>query len=78
MPSLVTTCPKCGRGMEPGYIPDNANNRFSVAQWWAGIPRKSFWFGLRKPDEPPIPIAVCRCPGCGFLECYAKPEFAAG
>jgi len=38
---------------------------------------ESFWTGTNVAKEDVIPVAMFRCPSCGFLEAYAKPEFAA-
>jgi hypothetical protein len=29
------------------------------------------------PETPLVPIGGYRCPSCGFLEMYARDEFAA-
>jgi hypothetical protein len=33
--------------------------------------------GLKLPDEKLVPIGTYRCSSCGFLEQYARQEFAA-
>ena len=70
-------CPKCGGGMEQGFVVDQAHNSRIVSQWVGGAPEKSFWAGLKVPTEKLIPIGTFRCSSCGFLEQYARPEFAA-
>ena len=63
--------------MEQGYILDHTYGGRMVSAWVAGTPQKSFWTGTKAPAEDAIPIGTFRCSGCGFLEHYARPEFAA-
>ena len=70
-------CPKCGSGMEQGFVLDNIEGGRIVSQWAPGTPRKSFWTGTKLPDEDFIPIGTFRCASCGYLESYARQEFAA-
>ncbi len=70
-------CPKCGGRMEQGFVLDNTHGGRLVSQWAEGAPVKSFWVGTKLPDEKLVPIGTFRCSGCGFLESYAGPEFAA-
>jgi len=70
-------CPKCKGIMEQGFILDCTHGRYLVSQWVAGAPRKSFWSGTKLPDEKPVPIGTFRCSTCGYLESYARQEFAA-
>jgi hypothetical protein len=71
-------CPKCSGRMELGFVLDKTQRGVQlVSQWAAGPPEKSFWFGTKLPDEKLIPIGTFRCMSCGFLESYARPEFAA-
>ena len=70
-------CPKCHGAMEQGFIMDFSYGVGLVSQWAAGAPRKSFWVGTKLPEEKLIPVGVFRCVGCGFLESYAREEFAA-
>jgi hypothetical protein len=70
-------CSKCGDEMEQGFVLDNTYGARIVSQWVAGPPEKSFWFGTKLPDNSLIPIGTFRCTSCGFLESYARPEFAA-
>jgi hypothetical protein len=51
-----------------------------VSTWDEGAPEKVGWLfrQVRKaPREKCIPIGIFRCSACGFLESYARPEFAA-
>ena len=63
--------------MDQGFVLDNVPGARVVSQWAAGAPLKSFWAGTKLPNEDPIPIGAYRCSSCGFLELYARPEFAA-
>jgi hypothetical protein len=64
--------------MEQGFILDNSHAAQLVSHWVPGAPRKSFWVGTKVPDkEALIPIGAFRCSSCGYLESYARPEFAA-
>ena len=70
-------CPKCGAGMEQGFIVDVTHGSRLVSHWAAGAPRKSFWTGTKIPKEKSFPIGTYRCSSCGFLEAFARAEFAA-
>ena len=48
-------CPKCGSGMEQGFVLDNTYGARVVSQWAAGAPLKSFWAGTKLPDEKLVP-----------------------
>ena len=71
------TCPKCPGRMEQGFIVDNTYGGHIVSHWAPGAPKKSFWVGTKIPDKSQIPIGMFRCSSCGYLEAYARPEFAA-
>jgi hypothetical protein len=70
-------CPKCDGQMERGFVMDMTYGGRLVSQWSAGAPVRSLWLGTRVPEEKQVPIGVFRCASCGFLEAYARPEFAA-
>lgn len=70
-------CPKCNGQMEQGFVLDFTYGTRLVSQWVAGAPEKSFWVGTKLPTEKLTPIGTFRCTSCGFLESYARPEFAA-
>jgi hypothetical protein len=73
-------CPKCSGLMVQGFIIDMKRSKFSVvSNWVEGAPGKPTWFGtcVPAPAEKRIPVGTFRCSGCGFLESYARPEFAA-
>jgi hypothetical protein len=62
--------------MHQGFVLDNNQGARVVSQWAAGAPRKSFWLGTKLPDEDLVPIGTYRCSSCGYLELYARREFA--
>jgi Domain of unknown function (DUF6487) len=64
-------CPKCGGGMEEGFLPDRTHRGVTPASWVAGAPEKSFWSGLRLKGRAQIPLTTWRCRKCGYLESYA-------
>lgn len=77
MSQIPGRCPKCSGPMEQGFVLDMTHAGRLVSQWGAGKPVKSFWAGTKLPEEKLIPIGAFRCATCGFLECYARNEFAA-
>jgi hypothetical protein len=63
--------------MVQGFIIDfNLAGRM-VSSWVEGAPQKSFWVGTTISSLTNIPIGTFRCETCGFLESFARPEFAA-
>ena len=77
MATSAQQCPKCRSGMEQGFVLDNTHGVRVVSRWVPGAPRKSFWVGTALPDEELVPIGAYRCTSCGYLELYARDEFAA-
>ena len=73
----TSRCPKCQGEMVQGFVIDYTYGARLVSQWAEGSPRKSFLGVTRKPEGKPIPIGTFRCNSCGFLESYAREEFAA-
>jgi len=72
-------CPKCNGVMVQGFVIDWQGSKFSrVSSWVEGAPGKPSWFGMTVPvpREKCIPVGTFRCSVCGFLESYARPEFA--
>ena len=73
-------CPKCKSEMKQGFVPGPSNLGFEktvICQWMEGEPKRSFWTGVKGLwSRPKIPIATFRCIECGFLESYARFEFA--
>jgi hypothetical protein len=68
-------CPKCSGRMEQGFVVDHSHGARIVSEWAAGPPLKSFWTGTKLPEER-LPIGTYRCERCGYLESYARTEFA--
>ncbi len=63
--------------MIQGFVPDFSHAHNFVGSWYEGPPEKSFWGGTKAQINQGIPIGAFRCTNCGFLEFYAKSEFAA-
>jgi hypothetical protein len=61
--------------MDQGFVADFTQSGTQVACWVEGPPEKSFWSGTRAPAAKRLPIGTFRCPSCGYLESYARPEF---
>lgn len=80
MTKAAISCPKCHGEMVQGYVLDFTPAGVRVNKWNAGIPKKAVGFGITVgiTDSPSqIPIATFRCQSCGFLESYARDEFAS-
>ena len=75
MATSLQKCPKCGGSMAQGFVIDMNGTR-SISMWAAGAPVSSLWLGTKTP-EAVIPIGTYRCSSCGYLESFARPEFAA-
>jgi hypothetical protein len=76
MSNTKTTCPKCEGEMVQGFLADFMSPGVSVALWVEGPPKKS-WAGVKLEPRKKIPVATYRCNKCGYLESYARKEFAA-
>ena len=77
------TCPKCQGEMESGYLIDHSHVALLASLWARGKPKKHWWFSLqtnnaitRPSPSDQIPVGTYRCKTCGFLESYARKEFA--
>ncbi len=71
-------CPKCKAEMVQGFTFDwTPGVGRTVSSWFEGAPEKSFWHGTNAPEEKRLPVGTFRCTACGFLESYARSEFAA-
>ncbi|HVT27026.1 MAG TPA: hypothetical protein VHE81_03305, partial [Lacipirellulaceae bacterium] len=75
---LPQVCPKCGGGMEDGFIAALSTPRYLyphyLSRWARGAPARSFLFGIWLPREL-LPTRTYRCTSCGYLESYAREEF---
>jgi Domain of unknown function (DUF6487) len=77
MSQAVSRCPKCNGEMVQGFIVDFTHAARLVSQWAQGPPQKSFWAATKLPEEKLVPVGAFRCASCGYLESYARDEFAA-
>jgi hypothetical protein len=69
-------CCKCQTPMQPGYLMEKGHgNKHSITTWARGQPQKSFWMGLKSPQEK-LETRTYRCPRCGYLETYAPTTIA--
>jgi hypothetical protein len=76
MKELPSGCSKCGGKLVQGFSVEYIIGYGMVGSWLEGEPKKS-WQGAKvPPPDQCIPIAHFRCKDCGFLESYARPEFA--
>ena len=78
MSAEADRCPKCNGEMVQGFVVEIDGAVRKVNTWVEGAPeKKSFWFGVKVPADKCVPVGTFRCSACGFLESYARPEFAA-
>jgi hypothetical protein len=78
MSEATLVCPKCNGEMAQGYVLDRMAGVIVVSTWAPGVPQQSFWTGVQLPPTfEHITIGTFRCQSCGFLESYARKEFAA-
>jgi hypothetical protein len=71
MASRSLDCPRCGGGMEAGYMIDVGYGTKAVPKWVEGAPQKSFWTGLKLTGKDQLDVTTYRCRRCGYLESYA-------
>jgi hypothetical protein len=76
MSTKPRVCPKCQGEMVQGFAVDHGFLNTGVGTWVEGPPEKEVPFGTKIPEEC-IPIGTFRCAACGYLESYARAEFAA-
>lgn len=68
-------CPKCDRVMDRGHLPDMGHAQVFQSSWAPGEPEaRRFIGGIKYHEAEVIPLSVYRCPDCGFLELYARPD----
>lgn len=66
-------CPKCQKTMEEGHVPDIGYGQATQSGWAHGSPeRLRFFGGIKVKKKEQMPISAYRCPGCGYVELYAK------
>jgi hypothetical protein len=66
--------------MARGLIREVSSGWTGASRWFEGSPQATTGLlgqGTKLPGDNPIPTAMFRCSGCGFVETYARPEFAA-
>lgn len=85
--SQALSCPKCNGEMVQGFVADYAHyahGSIRLSQWTEGAPNQRTFFGFKNPNAginmpktgESIPIGTFRCQSCGYLESYAREEFA--
>lgn len=67
-------CLRCRTPMEAGVIADATYGGTVQEQWAPGAPQVSIWTGLKVNKRERVPVTTMRCPKCGALESYARPE----
>ena len=89
MSHAAISCPKCQGEMVQGFVMDRSGVAVFVNQWVQATPEslkvRQYLGGTIKFPESvnlpetseSIPIGTFRCQSCGFLESYARAEFAA-
>ncbi len=81
MSAEANRCPKCNGAMVQGFTCGREGPNRVVSTWIEGVPEEVGWLfqQVKKgPEDKCIPVGTFRCSACGFLESYARPEFAAG
>ena len=80
MSAGTNRCSKCNGGMVQGFTCGREGPNRILSTWDEGVPEKVGWLfrQVRKvPPDKSVPVRIFRCVACGFLESYARPEFAA-
>jgi hypothetical protein len=77
MGEVAMVCPKCQGAMIQGFVAELTHGSAEVESWADGPPKKHWLVGVKVPVMGRLPIATFRCESCGFLESYARKEFAA-
>jgi hypothetical protein len=80
MSAVPTRCPKCNGEMVQGFIWHATGPTRLVSSWVEGAPEKTSWLfqeSTKVPKDKCVPVGAFRCSACGFVESYARPEFAA-
>jgi hypothetical protein len=76
--SNAVECIRCHAQMESGWLPDDTRAGLQRQNWSPGEPQPSFWTGLKSAEDRGLPITTFRCPKCGYLESYARPQSQDG
>ena len=69
--SKTVECIRCHVPMEQGFVIDGRHEGFVQQQWTSGVPKRSFWMGLKLEKDKIVGVTTWRCPSCGYLESYA-------
>ena len=75
MSATSSVCVKCQGRMAQGFVVDLTHGGANVSSWVEGAAQKA-WYGTKAPEEKKLPVGAYRCSTCGFLEFYARDEFA--
>jgi hypothetical protein len=77
MSANMGRCPKCQGEMVQGFVPEMTAVQTAVSFWVEGPPKQSRFDVTKGSKANALPIGTFRCAACGYLESYARPEFAA-
>lgn len=77
MSTEANRCPKCNGEMVQGFICGREGPNRVVSTWAEGAPENGGWLFRQVRAGKCVPVGTFRCSACGFLESYARPEFAA-
>lgn len=85
MTDATHQCPKCDHPMELGLVfthfVEGMTERLRLvshlSHWTPGSASKATWAAMEVPNDKLLPVGTYRCSSCGYLESYARPEFAA-
>lgn len=73
MPTEALRCPKCRGEMERGALVTRRSiSNYRNTEWLEGVPKWSFFTGLKLGGHARYPVRTDRCRVCGYLESYAK------
>lgn len=76
MSANPSRCPKCSGEMVQGFTFESEGPKRMVTTWVEGAPERSVLQSAKAPADKRVPVGTFRCSKCGFLESYARPEFA--
>ena len=73
--SKETECSKCNGAMTEGFILDHGDYEYKRQQIWVeGVPKSSFWSGIKTSGTNAFIVQVFRCADCGYLEFYTTEK----
>ena len=76
MSETPTQCPRCSGKMLQGFVFESEGPKRIVSSWVEAAPEAIFARGAKTSGQKRLPIATFCCSECGFLESYARPEYA--